>query len=501
MNLFIRSAKIFVLSIILFAGMFAGSADISAQSAYTITENSVGPVRLGMTVAEAKRALRAYTFRRASDGEGIALIEVTRRNRVYMRLFAGEEDSRRPINNSAKIEQIEVLNPLYRTPKGIYPGIRVDRAERIYGKVQEIVMSEIESREYAKFANQPDYYTFRVQANNATAGVYPRGQMTTIRAASNAYISGIIISEGGNSGNGSSGGGSVAGFSSQYTDFAKDCETPVGQGRNSEHISTFCKGYGDYRVHIFDTATTMEINAETDKEAEIYHVSTQSLDADIDRQRLEWRIANGKPFAVIFQADKYQTNQNGLISYPQKVTGSHYIVRGLEGFEEINFEVDITRDPNVLQKARQMADAVYLRKNPSMGNTGGNTDGNTGGNTSGAAFQNVDINQINRTIDQAARRGNAWVKSPMQILIRLTGDFSEMKNRTIELTSPTGEAGSEIMVTVINDGLLDDSVRSEKYMYKLEKTSSGVWKVTSAQKSWRCQQNRGHQDFSAVPCN
>lgn len=498
MTLLSKPIKLFMFSLMFFAVIFAGNTNISAQSTFAITENSVGRVRLGMTVAEARRAMPGYTFRRSSDGEGVALIEVRRRNRLYMTLYAGEENSSRPINDSAKIEQIEVWNSFYRTAKGVYPGIPVSRAERIYGKVQEIMMSEIESREYAKFTNQPDYLTFRVQAKDATAGVYPRGQMKSIRAASNAYIAGIIISERGNADNN---GGSNAGFSSQFTDFAKDCETPVGQGRSSEHISTFCKGYGDYRVHIFDTATTLEINAETDKEMEIYHVATQSLDYDIDNQKLEWRMANGKPFAVILQASKYQTSQNGLISYPQKIVGSHYIVRGLEGFEDLSYEMDITRDPNLLQKAREMADAAYLKKNPSMENTGGNTSGGTGGNSSGTAFQNVDINQINQTIDQAARRGNDWVKSPMQILTRLTGDFSEMKNRTIELTTPTGEASGEILVTIINDGLLDDSVRSEKYMYKLEKTSGSIWKVTSAQKSWQCQQNRGHQDFSAVLCN
>lgn len=498
MNSILKLTKTILLSTLLLVFVFAGNQIISAQSAYAITENSVGSVRLGMTVAQARRALRGYTLRRSSDGEGIALIDVRRLNRTYMTLYAGEEDPGKPINNRAKIEQIEVVNSRFRTPKGVYPGMRVNLAERVYGKVREIMTSEIESREYATFTNQPDHFIFQLRANGSTAGVYPRGQMRTIRAASNAFIYSITISEVSNNmgGNGNV-DNSTAGFSSQYTDFSKDCNTPTKQNDESGHISSFCKGYGEYRVHIFDTATTLEINAETDKEQEIFHITSESLNYNIDRQKVEWRMANGKPFAVIMQGNKYQTANNGLIAYPQRAVGSHYVVKGLKGFEEINYTVEINRGSDDIVKARQMADAAYIEKNPSTGSGGGNV----GGGNSNTAFQNVDINKINQTIDQASRRGNKWVNSPMQVLTRLISDFSEMKNRTIEMTSPTGEGADEIMLTVTNSGLLDDSIQAEKYMYKLEKTSRGVWKVTTGQKSWQCQQNRGHQNFSAVPCN
>jgi hypothetical protein len=55
-------------------------------------------------------------------------------------------------------------------------------------------------------------------------------------------------------------------------------------------------------------------------------------------------------------------------------------------------------------------------------------------------------------------------------------------------------------VTVIDDGLSDDSVRSEKHKFELNKNEQGVWKFASAEKSWRWQDGRGHQDYSAVKC-
>jgi hypothetical protein len=489
MKSFKKLSAFLAFGLLLVGIVFATNTNLFAQSGNLITANSVGPVRLGMTVDQARRAMSGYQFRRASDGEGIALIEVRRRNRTYMTLYAGEEDPQRPIDNNAQIEQIEVWSSIYRTAQGVYPRMRLRDVARVYGTLEEIMKSEIESREYATFANQPDYLGFRVQAFVRDAGIYPRGQNKTTRASSTAYIFSIIISQRPSSGDG---GGSTAGFSSQVTDFNKDCKTPDGQNDDSGRVSSFCKGYGKYRLHVFDTASTIEINAETDKEAEIFHITSQSLSFDIERRQLEWRMADGKPFAVIMQADKYRTNQNGLIAYPQTVVGSHYIVKGLEGYEEIDYTVDVTRERNLLEKARKMADDAYLKKNPSKGG------GTTGGNTS---FQNVDINQINQTIDRAARSNQPWVKSPMQILVRVAGEFDEVKNRTIQMSSPSAESSDSIMVTITNDGLLDDSVGSERYMYRLDKTASGVWKVTSAQKAWKCQPNRGHQDFSAVPCN
>ncbi|MCW3053730.1 MAG: hypothetical protein JWN14_2900 [Chthonomonadales bacterium] len=56
------------------------------------------------------------------------------------------------------------------------PGIALmslKEAERIYGKVKEIQMSEIEAREYATFSRDPVGLTFRVRAASGVAGLYP----------------------------------------------------------------------------------------------------------------------------------------------------------------------------------------------------------------------------------------------------------------------------------------------------------------------------------------
>src|SRR4051812_47300983 len=88
-------------------------ADVPAD--HLITPRSVGPVRLGMTVATARKLLKGLRLERTSDGDGVALIAATRGKRTPMVLYAGESDASAPIQEKAKIENIEVTASSYRT--------------------------------------------------------------------------------------------------------------------------------------------------------------------------------------------------------------------------------------------------------------------------------------------------------------------------------------------------------------------------------------------------
>ncbi len=487
--------KPFLKPLIAFSLIFFGlNTFIFAQSDFLITPDSVGKLKIGMTVAEARRVFPLHTFTRTSDGEGIALIEVKRRNRTHFLLYANEFDPAQPINNNAQISFIEVTNQAYRTAKGVYPNMRLSEVERQYGKLQSIVLSEIESREYARFANQPLGLDLKVTGRNAQAGIYANGEMRSTRYASSAYVASLIIL--GKVGDGTVGGTGVGtgdgdggttvefGFTSKYTNLGTQCETPKGQGENGGHVSTYCEGYGDYRIHIYDTAKSMEITVASEIERKVISVARQSLGFDIGNKQIEWRFKDGKPFAVIMRADEYRLGSDGLIRYPVRKTGEILVVKGLPGYERIDHKVNArtTRNENV--EARKLADEGYSKPN----------------NTA-KSFENMDIAQYNRTISNAARQNRTWVRSPMQVAVRLAGDITETRTRTMEFSFPSAEQTNEMTLTVTNDGLLDDSVKAERFVFYLKKDSRGVWMVNSAQKSWSCWQNRGHQDFSAVPCN
>ncbi len=172
----------------------------SAQQNFSITSNSAGVVRLGMTIAQARKALKGYKLKRTSDGEGIALVEVSRKGKTVMTLQAGEENAYAPVNEKAKIEFIQVWDANYKTTAGIHPQMLVKVAEKKLGKVTKVITSEIEQREYATFTKKPKGLMFRVEgketnAGQNSAGIYLKGKRHGTKTTAGAYIVSISVAD------------------------------------------------------------------------------------------------------------------------------------------------------------------------------------------------------------------------------------------------------------------------------------------------------------------
>jgi hypothetical protein len=72
---------------------------VAAQSdAHLISISGMGVVRLAMTLDEARRALPGATFARTSDGDGVALVEVTFAPDTSVVVYADEDDAAAPID-------------------------------------------------------------------------------------------------------------------------------------------------------------------------------------------------------------------------------------------------------------------------------------------------------------------------------------------------------------------------------------------------------------------
>lgn len=144
----------------------------TGRSSTLITAHGAGAVRLGMTLAEARTRLPGATLARTRDGEGVALVAVSRGKRTLFVLHAGEPDPDRPVNGKARIEWISVVDPAYRTPEGVRPGMPLKEVEKRWGRLLDIRVNEIEAREYARFARSPRYLWLRVSAQGSMAGIY-----------------------------------------------------------------------------------------------------------------------------------------------------------------------------------------------------------------------------------------------------------------------------------------------------------------------------------------
>lgn len=149
-------------------------------------------------------------------------------------------------------------------------------------------------------------------------------------------------------------------FSSAYTPLTK-CGSGMTKKeekeaeKNGTDIPSWCKGLGGYHVYISYSACSAGISVDRGEES----ISLGMQSGDWKQKAIEWRLANGKPFAVIFRVYEYggddQCATNG------KIVGESLIVKGLKGYEQIDEEINARTTPNPNVKAREIADKGYAK--------------------------------------------------------------------------------------------------------------------------------------------
>jgi hypothetical protein len=148
----------------------------------------MGPVRLGMPLAEAKQVLPGATFERGFDGEGVASVDVVVTGDNLMSLVAdGDEDE--TIDWTKPIVFMETFSRSCRSAGGVHPGALVADVEKILGKVTRITLSEIESRQFVQFERQPGELTLRLDYT----GIFADDARETQRFEPEARIFSIAI--------------------------------------------------------------------------------------------------------------------------------------------------------------------------------------------------------------------------------------------------------------------------------------------------------------------
>jgi hypothetical protein len=147
-------------------------------------------------------------------------------------------------------------------------------------------------------------------------------------------------------------------FSSEYTTLTK-CGSGMTKKeekeaeKNGSDIPTRCNGPGSYDIYIYYSACASHFTAVKGEES----ISLAMQAVNWKQKTVEWRMANGKPFAVIMR--DYEYKGNDLCTTDGTITGESLIVKGLKGYDHIDETVNVktTPDPNV--KARELADKGY----------------------------------------------------------------------------------------------------------------------------------------------
>ncbi|HWN09883.1 MAG TPA: hypothetical protein VNO50_11580 [Pyrinomonadaceae bacterium] len=153
-------------------------------------------------------------------------------------------------------------------------------------------------------------------------------------------------------------------FASVYTNMKRDCRLlPEPKSADSGgDPAGVCKGYGGYRIFISHSAWSAQFSVQSLKNiAESIDLGNDYGSYGARGEKIEWRTANGLPFAVIMRLGKYKERDDGENPYTTaNRTGSVLIVKGLKGWEHINFTVEGGAGDNL--KARALVDENFSRK-------------------------------------------------------------------------------------------------------------------------------------------
>ena len=154
-------------------------------------------------------------------------------------------------------------------------------------------------------------------------------------------------------------GAAAPAFTSQYTTLLK-CGSGMTKKeereaeQNGSDIPSKCKGLDGYSVDISYSACSSSFSLRRGDES----ISLGMQAIDWKQKTVEWRLADGKPFAVIMRVYEYVGND--MCSTAGKIKSESLMVQGLKGFEHIEGSVD-ARTPNANIKARELADKAFAK--------------------------------------------------------------------------------------------------------------------------------------------
>ena len=100
-----------------------------------------------------------------------------------------------------------------------------------------------------------------------------------------------------------------------------------------------------------------------------------------------------------------------------------------------------------------------------------------------------------RAASTVAARGG----TPLDIVLKIAGTFEGATQHIIQVNEGS-EAPSASRITVLRDGLMDDSVRSERWDIALERTAASVWSIKEVRRSRRCWRGEQLNWFASKLC-
>jgi membrane-bound inhibitor of C-type lysozyme len=136
-----------------------------------------------------------------------------------------------------------------------------------------------------------------------------------------------------------------------------------------------------------------------------------------------------------------------------------------------------------------------------VGAVAGSTTASEGALSSLAVISSaeVDVTAFNTGLDGAVLVGETWPADPVLIVLRFL-EYYNVGGLSLVKRDEAGESAPATTITVIREGLLDDSVRAIWDEIRLRRTGDGTWRIAGARRAYRCWRGAETVSYAAELC-
>ena len=138
-------------------------------------------------------------------------------------------------------------------------------------------------------------------------------------------------------------------FESAYTDLEKDCrdDSSASGIEEGQDMPKRCRGPGGLSVVVWYSASTSAMQVKAANGADAHSQPLASTLTGFDRGKVEWRMADGHPFALIVRVGAFEGRPAALE------------VRGVGRFRALSGRVPTAGHPQANAEARTLAERGY----------------------------------------------------------------------------------------------------------------------------------------------
>lgn len=115
------------------------------------------------------------------------------------------------------------------------------------------------------------------------------------------------------------------------------------------------------------------------------------------------------------------------------------------------------------------------------------------------SYRTLETDAFNRLLEAAREAGEPWVENPLWISLAFLEDL-EGQSVGIVKADAAAETPASSTVTVIRDGLADDSVRAVWNEFHLTRNQEGAWSLAEVYEAYRCRRGGQTDHFAGDLC-